>query len=311
MKKTLSILLVLFSFLAAKAQNNSITGSVQDETGRLLHFVFVDDGKYKDATFTDSVGTFTIPVHADSRLLFQLDGYRDTLIDADKISPSTQIMLKSSVNLGIETTPLSLQTAITSGGGVAVARLRPNLVGSRYMFDTFARGYLTDMSGKQIFDEYCLFNYEKISGFILLTADRQHVMEVDKGQVKSFTLYNRADQRFDFELVPAIDKSHYVQILASGAKYKICRLTKTQFIPGEVAHTAAGDVGSGVDQYVDDVEYYLLDVKSNRSQTFSLRKRSIREAFSKETDKAHKFLSDNRGDIDDAYLGKLGAYMNQ
>ena len=86
MKIILSVLLITLTIQLTKAQNNSITGSVQDENGKLLHFVFVSDGKYKNAAFSDSLGSFTISVHADSKLEFELESYRDTSINADKIS---------------------------------------------------------------------------------------------------------------------------------------------------------------------------------------------------------------------------------
>ena len=42
-----------------------------------------------------------------------------------------------------------------------------------------------------------------------------------------------------------------------------------------------------------------------------LKKKSLKTAFPKDADKVNKYLNDNPGDIDDAYLAKLGAFMNQ
>jgi hypothetical protein len=250
MKIILSAFFVILTIQLTKAQNKTITGSVQDQNGRLLHFVFVGDIEYKNAVFSDSVGTFTIPVHADSKLQFKLEGYQDTLIVADKIKPGLQIVLKSSANVPVETINLSLHTFRTESGLVAPARQKPNLVGSRYLFDTFSHGFFTDMSDKMVNNQYYLFDYEKVSGFLLLTIDKKNVIAVVKNQIRSFTLYDNTDHRFDFEKVPAIDNAHYVQVLATGGKYKIYKLIRTTFVAADFQSTAAGGAGHEYDEYV-------------------------------------------------------------
>ncbi|HEY9002205.1 MAG TPA: hypothetical protein VIM89_12690 [Mucilaginibacter sp.] len=308
-----TILLLFISALTiniASAQSNTIKGTIQGENGKLLHFAMVGDSKYNNVAFTDSVGDFTIAVHPDSKLLFQSEGYRDTLIDAGTMSQNPQINLKLAVNLPIPTTGLSLPTVMTIDGQVAVARRNPRLVGSRYLFDTFVHGYFTDMSDKQFSSQNCLFNYEKMSGYILLTTDKKDVREVDRGQIKSLILYDKTDQRYEFEQVPEIDKNHYLQVLAGGSKYKILKLIRTEFVGSGVAHTASGDKGQDYDEFTDETEYYILNVQTKKVQKVTLKKRALKEALQGETDKVNKFMSDNNGTLDDTYLSKLGAYIN-
>lgn len=309
-KILLSLSFAALGIQTATAQNNIIKGSVQGESGKLLHFVLVADNKYNNVAFTDSVGDFTIATHPDSKLLFQLDGYRDTLIDANTISQNQQVSLTSTVKLPIETTNLGVTTTITADGRVAIARRNPTLVGSRYLFDTFAPGYFIYTSDKKYYNQRCLFNYEKVSGFVLLTVDRQSVKEVDRDQIKSFTVYDKTDRRYDFEQVPEIDKFHYLQVLASGSKYKIYKLIKTSFAASGVAHTASGDIGQGSDQYSDEAEYYVLNVQTNQVQKIELKKRALKQAFQKEAEKVNKFMSENNGNLNDDFLGELGTVVN-
>ena len=234
----------------------------------------------------------------------------DTLIDANTISQNPQINLKLNINLPVPTIGLSLPTFMTEEGQVAVAHRNARLVGSRYLFDTFAHGYFTYRADKRFYNQSCLFNYEKVSGFLLITVDKHNVREVDRGEIKSFTLYDKADQRYDFEQVPEIDKIHYLQVLACGAKYKILKLIKTGFTSSGVAHTASGDIGQDHDEFVDETEYYVFNVQTNQVQKVTLKKKALKEAFPKETDKVNKFMSENSGTLNDAYLGKLGAYIN-
>jgi len=311
MKIILSAFLIAISIQLTKAQTVSITGSVQDEDGRLLHFVSIGDSKYETTVYTDSVGTFTIAMHPDSKLRFELEGYRDTVIAADKINQVVQIVLKPFVSVPIETTHISMHVFRTESGLVSVPRPRLNTTGSRYLFDTFAHGFLTDKSGKQIISPYYLFDYEKMSGYLLLTVDKKNILSIEKDQVKAFTLYNNADQRFDFESVPAIDKSHYVQVLASGSKYKIYKLIRTTFSGADFENTASGGAGHDDDQYNDDVEYYVLNLEHNQLKKLELKKRSIKEDFDGDADKVNKFFTGNSGKIDDSYLSTLGDYMNK
>ena len=78
----------------------------------------------------------------------------------------------------------------------------------------------------------------------------------------------------------------------------------------DVAHTAGGDRGQDHDEYRDDFVYYVLDVETNKVQEFSLKKKSIKDAFPKEADKVTKFLTENRKSIDDTYIHNLGIYVN-
>jgi hypothetical protein len=311
MKIILSVFLLTVTIQLAKAQNSNVTGSVQDENGRLLHFVAIEDSKYQNVAFTDSLGNFTIPVHPDSKLQFALEGYRDTLFTAGKISEAPQVILKSYAKVPVETFSLSLHPFTRADGLLVPVAQKPNQVGSRYMFDGFSHGFIVDASGKLVSNPYYLFDYEKVSGLLLLTVDKKNVKAVVKEQVKSFTIYNNTDELFNFEMVPAIDKMHYVQVLSTGKKYKICKLTKTKFVPADFQNTASGGAGNDYDEYVDDAEYYLFNVADNSVQKLALRKKAIKDDFSKEADKVNKFLTDNTGKIDDPYLSSLGDYMNK
>ncbi len=317
MKKIYLALLVVFAATTLKAQDNTVSGSVQDETGKPLHFVFVGDSKYETAVFSDSLGNFTIPVHPDSKLQFELEGRQKTSVASDKISPNLLIVLKSaaadtlSPKITIETTGSSHRAYLTEDGKLVPVKPRTRLMGSRYFFEAFAHGYLVDMKGKQIFNPYYLLDYDKVSGSIVITADRINVQQIAKNQIKSFVLYNNADEHVTFEKVPAIDTIHYVQVLANGPKYKIYKLTKTSFDGADYSNTAAGPRGHDYDEFVDEAKYYVFNTQNNQLQPLSLRKKSIRADFPNEINKVNKFLSEYDAEIDDIYLVKVGKVVNE
>jgi hypothetical protein len=99
--------------------------------------------------------------------------------------------------------------------------------------------------------------------------------------------------------------------LVTGKKYKIYKLLKTRFAKADYVNNGAAPHGHDYDEYIDEPDYYVVDAQTNQAQKFAPKKKAIKEVFAKETDKVSKFLSDNSGRIDDAYLSKLGGYMNQ
>jgi hypothetical protein len=325
MKRTLLIcLLLLAAIQVTKAQLNIITGVVLDPKGNPVHDVFVADRQHQNATFSDSLGNFSIAVQADSKLQFERAGYKDTVITS--IKPGMQVAMSAESldspgslatnspgqgQLGSLTRNEVARMSNDVGGYLKPSHEKGDTRGSQYLFETFVHGYMVNSSGEIVNKPNYLFDYDKMNGNLLLTRDNKTMIIADQSQAKSFSLFSNADQRVDFEEVPAIDNSHYFQILATGKKYKICKLLKTRFARADYVNNGAAPHGHDYDEYIDEPDYYVLDIQANQAQKFSPKKKSIKEVFAKEADKVSKFLADNSGRIDDAYLGKLGAYMNQ
>ncbi len=218
-------LLFLTTAQMTKAQTNTATGSVKDEKGNPLHFVFVEDSQYNNAVYSDSLGNFNIPVHPDSKLKFELKGYK-SIVDDNKTA-DWQVVLQS---LGNDGSNGSLKTKITTKSDTTFqhqndvnllslpGHSKGNLRGNRYLFDNFAHGFIINSSDILVHDPAYLLDYDKVGGALLFTSDKKTVNEMSWDETKSFTLYNNKDERFVFEKVPSIDKSHYVLVLASGPK---------------------------------------------------------------------------------------------
>ena len=315
-------LIVVVSTAFLNAQNINLTGSVKDEKGNALHFVFIADYQSKTATFSDSLGNFTIAVRSASKLQFESEGYQTVVIDMEQNKGNVDVVLKatgaavsgnSSSGRLTETQNINYNDLATigTGGIVAPAHQKGKLHGNQYLFDTFVYGFIINSAGELVYNSSYLFDYDKIGGGLLLTKDKRIIEQIDRNQTTSFTLYNNKDERFVFENAPAVDNKLYAQILATGKKYKIYKLIKTTFIKSDYVTNGLTSHGNDYDEYVDDADYFVYDVQANKAQKCSLRKKSLKTAFAAEADKINKFLSENSSDIDDAYLAKLGDYMNQ
>jgi len=318
MKRTLSILLLLAAAQFSMAQGTIASGSVRDADGKPLHQVFVGDIANKYGVFTDTLGNFAIPVKPDSKLAFELDGYKDSVVTNINTNTGLLMVLKPSgaaADQSTLSTKLEIErtdgiTSITEGGMIAPGHQKGDLRGSRYKFEVFVPGYLINGSDELVYQSKYLLDYDKISGALLLTPDRKKMVNVVWDQVKAFTLYGLNDQRYDFEKLTSLDPSHFFQVIASGPKYKIYKGTKTTFVKSDYVNSGVVSHGHDYDEYVDDDTYYFV-ADGGQPQKFAPKKKALKELFAKDADKLNKFMSANSGSINDEYLGKLGAAMNQ
>jgi iron complex outermembrane receptor protein len=91
----------LFSFVCTivaivqtvNAQTINVQGTIKNEKGIALPFVFVQEKQSKSAIYTDSLGNFNISVNSPSTLQFSLNGYGDTSIGVNK-NTSLQVVLR-------------------------------------------------------------------------------------------------------------------------------------------------------------------------------------------------------------------------
>ena len=333
MKKSafiLTLLLIIIGKLSTAQSITTVTGNVNDGKGSPLHDVFVADNELKRAAFTDSLGNFTIDVPTGAKLQFQHEGYADTLIAITNSNTSLQFALRSSGSAGSDGTLTAnkrvseqAQSAHTEGsdmgslsngssiGGAGLAHKKGNVHGSRYLFEDFVHGFLVNSSNEIIYNPAYLFDYDKMGGGLLITKDKQSVVEADRDQTNSFTLYSSTDQRLVFEKVQTLDPKHYVQVLGEGKKYAVYKTISTTFKKSDFINAGITTHGNDYDEYVDDYVYYFFDVQTNQMQKISLRKKALKTAFGKEADKANKYFSDNTGEIDDNYVEGLVDYMNK
>jgi hypothetical protein len=340
MKKSVFFTLLMACIMGlVQAQTITTTGTVKSSDGDPLHFAFVQDKQYKHGTFTDSLGNFTLVVSPDATLRINCAGYMDTLIKVNNQTNFSVVLKLNSVNITASATKgtaesasneflrssfsnsLSLSDSRGGGGNAFVASQGTSIpvfqpkgetVGSRYFFKGWVHGYVVNSKDSIVQSPAFQLEYDKIGGALLLTKDNRTAIEVDRDLVKSFTLYDNMNRPYTFERVPQIDNNHYVIVIASGNKYKIYKAVKTNFVKSNYATDGLTSSGNNYDEYVDDNSYYVYDVKTNTLQKIALKKKALKDGFTKDADRLNKFVSDHSSDtIDDFYLNSLGSYMNE
>lgn len=311
MKK--AILFSLFALYSAFSigQTITVTGTVNSSQGQPVPFAFIRDVHHNYATYADSAGNYQIKADPASTLMATADGYMDVSKKIDN-APSVNFALTGG--------------GATSGGGATNA-FRANTVytdvliggqktrayetqGSRYLFADWVHGYAISPDDSLKQNPKYLFNYDKIGGVFIVTQDRKAINQVSNQDIKTLKLFDSKGQEYDFQMVAAIDNTHYVQVLASGSKYGIYKKVDTKLVYANFTTNGLNSSGNKYDEFVDDYTYYVIKA-GGQPQKFNLKKKGIKEAFAADADKVAKFMSANSGDINDGYLVSLGDAINQ
>jgi hypothetical protein len=322
MKKiTVSWLLILIGTITF-AQTITVSGTVTDEGGKPVPFAFVKDAEHNYATFSDPDGAFTLNADPSSRLMATCNNYKESVVKIDN-QPSVKIVMTPGGTAGASAASLNKSADAFNVHEIGMKDTRASrplarfgssqeeLHGSPYLFNNWVHGFAISTTDSINENDSYLFNYEKISGALLYTDGGEKMYMVDRTQIKGFTIFDEKGQPYTFENVPSIDPKHYLQVLASGSKYKIYKDLQTKFLKADFQTNGITSSGNNYDSYVDEGDYYVVKLPGGQPQKISLKRKSIRTAFGADADKANKFMSaHDSDDVDDTFLKGLGEFMN-
>ena len=323
------------------SQTITASGSVKDEAGDPVAAALVSEFKSDPAaaTYTDSLGFFNFSIKKYAKIAVSCKGYNDTLVNINDNKNISVTLTKAKsvkrsadvsdntenplINKNLLQDAVSTQSGVNNnyvyGGGVRnytgsllpVFSHKEETKGSRYISDEWVHGAVTNADNSILNNPGYLYNYDKIEGNLLITQDRQSAIEPDRAKIKSFTIYVDKETPLEYENAPSVDNNHFVQIIAKGDKYKIYKLTKTKFVKSNYHTDGIATTGNPYDEYVDEDTYFSLNVKNNQMQKFSLKRKSLKEAFAREGEKLNRFFSENNDRaLNEVFIKDLGNYLN-
>ncbi|HLX91523.1 MAG TPA: hypothetical protein VKR32_07565, partial [Puia sp.] len=154
------------------------------------------------------------------------------------------------------------------------------------------------------------YNFDKVAGDLLMTQDRKTYIDIDRANVKSFALKG-PNGGYVFERVPLLDPSTYFEVLGKGQRYAAYKAIKTKFVKANGQANGLTSVGNDYDEYVDQFDYFFIDLKTKEVRRFELKKKSIRDAVGDARDRADKYMADHKRDeIDDKFVNGLVNFLN-
>jgi hypothetical protein len=199
--------------------------------------------------------------------------------------------------------------SVNYGGMVPVFHQPTETRGTRYLLGSWSSGLVVDQFDTVIKNPTCLFNFDKVTGDLMMTQDRQNYIDIDRGKVKSFALKSN-ESGFVFTRFPAISND-YLELLGQGPKYAAFKSIKTKLIKANGESNGLTAVGNDFDEFVDTYVYYIVELKSNTAKQIELKKKSIKDAVESDKDKIQKYFTDHkRDDVNDNFLRGLINYLN-
>ncbi len=184
-------------------------------------------------------------------------------------------------------------------------------VGSPFLISLYVQGLVVNQLDSVINKPDYLYNYDKITGNLLLKRNNQDPIAVNRDQVNMFCL--KLDKGgFIFMRVPLINANEYFQVISKGSKYSCYKLYKNVFVKAnQQTTTGYTPDGKNYDEYKDVETYYMLYEAKQEWTIFELTKKSIRKALSDQSQAVELYIKDHRGDdITDSYVAQLLDKLN-
>ncbi|QEM13590.1 hypothetical protein [Mucilaginibacter rubeus] len=322
MKRTMVSMLTILVSTASFAQTQNIRGRVNDEQGENVPYAFLVDVDHKKATYSDSTGVFNMEVQPNSKILVLAGGHKDYTFMPDQ-QKNYNIVLQgkneavvggkfnTSITNNFDTFSTHAGALNTQAGNISVTNHQDATQGSRYLYDKWVHGYVISTADSIVQNTHYLFNYDKISGNLMLNKDNNTILQIDGNSFKSFVLFDKQVINHVFVKVPAITPQRYVEVITDGPKYKIYKDVATKFHKADFSTNGIASTGNNYDEYIDQDFYYVVK-DGGQPVKLVLKKKALKEAFSADVDKLNKFMSAaGSSDIDEIYLKQLGEAMNR
>jgi len=175
------------------------------------------------------------------------------------------------------------------------------LHGSPFFLSSFVPGMVVNEQNVIIDKTDYLYNFDKMSGNLLLQIGKEKPIAVYKSQVRFFCL-KLASESYIFERVSFIKPDEFVQVLYRGPKYSFYKLYKNRFVSADQRNNGYTTEGNNYDEYQDIVTYYLFDQVKGEALIFYMTKRSIHKTFSSQSAVVELFFKEHKTDVVDESL---------
>ncbi len=153
------------------------------------------------------------------------------------------------------------------------------------------------------------YNYNKMTGDLLMTQDFKNVLTVDKERVQFFILFDSLQTNHTFVHIPALMFDGFCKAIFIGDQFDIFEDITTKFVKSDYHTNGLISTGNPYDEYINESKYYLFNIAGNTYETFILKRKSLRAVF-QNNPQADIFLSKHNKKIDDSYMKALADFLS-
>ena len=201
-----------------------------------------------------------------------------------------------------------------SGSAVPVFNHLEGTRGSRYLFDQWVHGLIVNARGDTIANDSFYLNYDKISESLYLTMDQKTVVEINKKEVRAFTLW-KDGKAISFQRVYLIDNKNLFQVLIhDSVGFSLYKLYHTKFRRADYTNDGIHESGKNYNEFVDAPEYYVLYPDRRVVGISETTRKAIVKAFNLNPlhDRVQAYLSGHaKEEENEDLLRNLVLYLNQ
>jgi hypothetical protein len=183
--------------------------------------------------------------------------------------------------------------------------------GSPFLLPVYVPGLVLSQSFGIINKSTYLYNYDKMSGNLLLKKGNESPIAVYREDVNAFCL--KLDKGgFIFARVPLINSNEYFEVIYKGSKYSSYKLYKNIFINANQKTNGYITDGKDYDEYQDIETYYIVDERKEEWVVFELSKKSLKKTFNSESSTLEQFFKNHRyEDINESFIANLLEALNK
>lgn len=183
--------------------------------------------------------------------------------------------------------------------------------GSPFLIPIYVPGIVISHSYGVINKKEYRFNYDKVTGNLLLIKDRESPIAVDRDLVNSFCL--KLDKGgYIFMRVPLINSNEFFQVINKGSKYSCYKLFKNIFINANQKTNGYVTDGNDYDEYQDIETYYMVNESKEQWAIFELTRKSIKKTFGPQNPALDKYFKEHRySEITESMLANLVEELNK
>ncbi len=183
--------------------------------------------------------------------------------------------------------------------------------GSPFLIPIYVPGLVVSQAHGIINKKEYLYNYDKVTGNLLLIRDKQSPIAVDRELVNSFCL--KLDKGgYIFMRVPLINANEFFQVINRGPKYSCYKLFKNIFVNANQKTNGYVTDGNDYDEYQDIETYYFVDERKEEWAIFELTRKSMKKIFGSQNNIVEKYFKDHRYEaITEPMLASLLEELNR
>lgn len=227
--------------------------------------------------------------------------------DANSTTVNNAIQELSSNVAGNSTT-----TAV--GSFVSFHAPKENTKGRRFLLADWAKGSVTTAQDLVLQNDNLAINYDKLSHDLYYSLDHKTVIEAERSHIKSFHLIANDGKSMDFCRLDLIRSEVFFQQFTpfDNTHYGLYSLTTTTFKKADYRTDGMVETGNNYDEYIDNVQYYVVSPGGKEYQPVELKKKSVRASLPNAKAKVEEYLSQHKNDdINETFLKDLIEYVNK